>query len=217
MTTLASTPAHTENRASTQRRPGTRTGERAALLTAGLAWAGYLTLRPYGDETTLAGAEGIASTRWEVAHLLGMLGFVAVAVAFALGATRAPRRTSTLVAVLAGAGAVAVLPYYGAETFGLGAIAAEAVARQDVGLLAQLDAVRYGALALTTFGIGLLAVIAAGALHAWSGIRARAAANVALGAVVATMPLQFFLPAPLRVAHGLVVLAVAAWAALRRG
>jgi hypothetical protein len=187
--------------------------ERGWLLVTGVTWAAYLLLRPYGDETTLAGAEGVASDRWVVAHLLGALAFVTVAVALTLRW----RRTGTghLAAALAGVGAVLVLPYYGAETFGLQAIAAEAVARGDASMLALFDDVRYGAYAMTTFGLGLLAVVAAGVLLARGGLTARRWAVLALGVAVATMPLQYFVDAPLRMTHGVLVLAAATWAALR--
>jgi len=193
-----------------------RLGSRA-LVAAGSAWAAYLALRPYGDETTLEGVEGIASPAWVASHLLGAAAFVLLALALVIRAVTRPgpdgwtaRRAAAAMVV----GAVFVLPYYGAETFGLHAIAAEAVDRGDATLLDVVDDVRYGTAAVVTFAIGLAATIASGVLLALDGRRSPTvarAAQVALGAAVATAPLQYGLPPAGRVAHGglLLVAAVA--------
>lgn len=194
-----------------------------AWWTAGLAFALYPALRPYGDERTLAGLAGMGSTRWLVAHLLGMLGFALLPIALS---SLDPGGSSTrpwLVRAaheLAYLGAVAVLPYYGGEAFGLHAVGRYATATDDLGLLALVDGFRYQPLAITLFGVGLLAVAAAGVLGwlatAGSDRRRRVAGGVLAVALVLFLP-QFFGPAPIRVAHG-VLLLLGCWAvALAQG
>lgn len=178
-----------------------RTG---GILTLGVTWAGYLLLRPYGDETTLAGAEGIASDRWVFAHLLGMAGIVALAVTLAATALLRPGRASRTAAWAATLGAVLALPYYGAESFGLHAIAAEAVQRHDASLLDLFDAVRYSGPAIATFAPGLMLICAAGLIVIWQSLRAKR--GVVWGLLVATMPWQFFLPPTGRMIHGVAML-----------
>jgi hypothetical protein len=188
-----------------------------AWWVAGLAFVLYPALRPYGDERSLAGLAALGSTRWLVAHLLGMLGFALLPVALAALAASAPTGRSRLTQParsLAYAGAVCVLPYYGGEAFGLHAVGRYAVATADPTLLSVVDGFRYQPLAITLFGVGLLA-IAAGGVLAWlatagSGRRWRVAVGVLAVALVLYLP-QFFAPAPLRVAHG-VLLGLGCWA-----
>src|SRR5690606_4782971 len=100
----------------------------SAFVVAGLAFAAYPALRPYSDETSLDGAAAMASTAWVAAHSLGMVGFIALTLGvWALhglrpGASRAAAATVTLTWL----GASLVLPYYGAETFGVRVIAERA-------------------------------------------------------------------------------------------
>lgn len=184
---------------------------------AGLAFALYPALRPYGDERALTGLASMGSTRWLVSHLLGMLGFALLPVALGTLATSLPGarpRPLRLARALAYAGAVGVLPYYGGEAFGLHAVGAYATATADLALLSVVDGFRYSPVAITLFGVGLLAVAAAGAL-AWvatsgSGGRWRSATGLLALALALYLP-QFFAPAPLRVAHG-VLLGLGCWA-----
>ncbi|HEY0238266.1 MAG TPA: hypothetical protein VGC37_06445 [Friedmanniella sp.] len=196
-----------------------------AWWTAGLAFALYPALRPYADERALAGLAGMGSTRWLVAHLLGMLGFALLPVALsALGGSdaHAVGRPQLLGPArgLAYAGVVGVLPYYGGEAFGLHAVGAYASAQGDLALLSVVDGFRYQPAALTLFGVGLLALAGSGVLvwvaTAGSGRRWRVAAGLLALGLVLFLP-QFFAPAPLRVAHGL-LLAAGCWAvALAQG
>jgi hypothetical protein len=179
-----------------------------AWWAAGLAFALYPALRPYGDERSLAGLAALGSTRWLVAHLLGMLGFALLPVALGSLGRPGPARA------LAYVGAVCVLPYYGGEAFGLHAVGRYATATADPALLSVVDGFRYQPLAITLFGVGLLAIATAGVL-AWfatagSGRRWRVAVGVLAVALVLYLP-QFFAPAPLRVAHG-VLLGLGCWA-----
>ncbi len=184
----------------------------AAWLTLGVGWAGYLLLRPYVDETSLHGAAAIAGHRWVFSHLLGMLSFVALAVALGAAAAERPARSRVRLAAAATLGAVLVLPYYGAESFGLRAIAADAVERGDSGFVATFEAVRYDPAAMIVFAIGLLMVLGVGLGLAWSAH----GALLPLGALVATMPLQYFAPDWVRMAHGVLMLGVCCWFVLSR-
>lgn len=184
---------------------------------AGAAFALYPALRPYADERTLAGLAGMASTRWLTAHLLGMLGFALLPVALGTLGASAPAarpRPLRLARALAYAGVVGTLPYYGAEAFGLHAVGAYATATGDLALLSVIDGVRYEPAAITLFGVGLLAVAAAGVLTWLASAGSPRGRQVAAGllalALVLFLP-QFFAPAPLRVAHGL-LLALGCWA-----
>ena len=188
-----------------------------------------------------------------------MLGFILMPLGLlALRSALAPTRAGPLAltaAVLAWIGSGLVLPYYGAEDFGLHAIAASAGSR--AGLLSLVHAVRYQPLAMTIFGIGLL-LLAAGAIMAaiavWrshvlprasailfaAGLLLLAAAGILAAIAVwrshllprtsgvlfaAGMALflpQFFSPAAVRIAHGIVlaagsiILAAALWASAGR-
>jgi hypothetical protein len=205
-----------------------RTGA-AALAAAGILFAAYPALRPWHDETTTAGATAsMGSTAWVAAHFFGMLGFILlplglVAVRSAVASTRA-ERPAALAAVLAWLGAGLILPYYGAEDFGLHGIAGPHGRGAD--LLAVVQAVRYQPLAITIFGVGLLLLAVASVVAAvavWrSGVLPRAS-GIAFAAGFALYLPQFFGPSAVRVGHGVLVaagcllLAVALWRAVERG
>jgi hypothetical protein len=195
--------------------PSLRTGLRAttaaALAGAGLAFAAYPALRPYSDEASLAGARAMASGAWVAAHLLGMAGFVALTLGlWGLGALRsvASRRATAAALALAWLGAGLVLPYYGAETFGLQVIAERAAADRDAALLELAETFRYGAVPLVLFGTGLLLLSAAGvalAVAVRRSARLVRAGGFLVGLGLTTYLPQFFLTPGLRVAHGLVL------------
>src|SRR3954454_12850182 len=184
---------------------------------AGLCFVTYPALRPYADETGAAGLAAMGSGRWLVAHLLGMLGFallpVGLTALMAVGTTLRPQLVAAARA-LAYAGVIGVLPYYGGEAFGLHAIGAYATTTHDPGLVSVVDAFRYGPLAISLFGLGLLALAAAGvlvAMAAWgSGPRWRGAGSVLAVGLLAYLP-QFFGTPTVRVAHG-ALLALGCWA-----
>jgi uncharacterized membrane protein YhaH (DUF805 family) len=180
----------------------------AALAVAGLLFVLYPALRPFSDEKTLAGAQAFASTGWVVAHVMGMLGFIGVALGLLalhvrLADTRAGRQ-SFWALVLGWIGAGLTLTYYGAEVYGLRAIGQEALAQHDASMLSLADQVR-GAPGEVIFAIGMLILAAAGivaAVAAWrlGGLQRWGALVVATGLVL-YIP-QFFAGQPLRVAHG---------------
>lgn len=213
---------------------GTRLGV-VALVLAGLSFASFPILRPWHDETTQAGAiAACGSGAWVAAHLLGALGFVLVPLGLVavtcLITAAGPRRLARTGAVLTSLGAGLLLPYFGAETFGLNAIARDAIARAaaDGALLdvvALAEGVRLGAAAVTTFGLGLLAVAVGGVMAAVaitrSGDLPRHAGTLFAVGIALYLP-QFFTPPWVRIAHGLLlglgllVLAAATWNAANR-
>ena len=208
---------------------GTRLGV-VALAIAGLSFASFPILRPWHDETTQAGAvAAFGSGAWVASHLLGALGFVLVplgllAVTCLITAT-GPRRGARTGAVLTSLGAGLLLPYFGAETFGLNAIVRAAADGASLDVVALADGVRLGAAAVTTFGLGLLAVAVGGVMAAVaisrSGELPRHAGTLFAVGIALYLP-QFLTPPWLRIAHGLLlglgllVLAAATWNAANR-
>lgn len=187
--------------------------------TSGLLMAVYLLLRPYGDSASSVSpeaAEAFASTWWVVAHLAGALSLVQLArVGLRIDDLLATRMT--MVARWSGlAGAVLVLPYFGAETFGLHAIGRAGLA--DPAALALVEEVRGNPAALTTFGLGLL-LLAVGGLTtalAWQGAvrsgrwSAPSWAAWPLGVGAALVLPQFYLAPAERVGFGIAYAAAAA-------
>ncbi|MGQ0838882.1 hypothetical protein [Actinokineospora sp.] len=115
-----------------------------------------------------------------------------------------------------------MLPYYGAETFGLNAVGQQAVRSGDVGVLDLTGLIRDGGVQLGLFGAGLLVFAAAGVLVAvalWhSGAAARWSGVVFAAGPVLYLP-QFFGPPALRMAHGVlfaVGCVLVAWATAAR-
>jgi hypothetical protein len=109
------------------------------------------------------------------------------------------------------------LPYFGAEDFGLNAIARKAAQGQVMDLLGLVDAVRFSPVPATTFAVGLLLVGAGAVLAAvaiWrSRVLARASGILFAAGFVLFLP-QFFTPPAVRIAHGVLVAAGSIWVAL---
>ena len=180
---------------------------RIALAVAGVLFLLYPVLRPWDDETTAAGAHAaMSSSAWVVSHLFAMLGFVLVGLAL-LG-LRDLVGTTPVAVMWAGAGLT--LPYYGAEDFGLNA----AANTTGTDLLAVAEATRYNPLAAAMFAVGLIA-LAVGAVLVARAVR-RPGAWVFAAGFVLFLP-QFFTPAPVRIAHGVLMLAGLLWLALDLG
>jgi len=196
----------------------------AALAAAGVLFAAYPALRPWHDEGTVAGATASMSS---AAHFFAMLGFILMplgllALRAALVATRAEPLALTAT-VVAWIGSGLVLPYYGAEDFGLHAIAGSAGHR--AGLLSLVHAVRYQPLAMTIFAAGLLLLAAAAIMAAtavWQSHVLPRTSGILFATGLALFLPQFFSPAPVRIAHGIllaagsIVLAGALWASADR-
>lgn len=200
----------------------------AALAAAAIMFLAYPALRPYHDENTIPGATAsMSSAAWVAAHFFAMLGFILVplgmlALRAAVATTRAEPLALTAT-VLAWIGSGLTLPYYGAEDFGLHAIAGPD--GHSAGMLNVVHNVRYQPVAVTIFGAGLLLLAAAAIMAAIAVWRSRAVARtsgIAFAAGFALFLPQFFAPAPVRIAHGallavgLVTLAAALWASAGR-
>jgi hypothetical protein len=183
----------------------------AALGLSGIMFVLYPALRPWHDESTVAGATAsMGSSAWVLSHFFGMLGFILaalglLAVRSVVQSTRSePLAAGAVVATWIGAGLT--LPYYGAEDFGLHAAATWGVPD----LPSYAEAVRYTPLAVTIFGTGLI-LLAIGAILAAVAIwRAGANGLTKTGALLyaAGMALflpQFFTPAGVRIVHGAVL------------
>jgi len=194
-----------------------------ALAVAGLLFLAYPAVRPWHDEATVAGATAsMSSQAWVAAHLFAMLGLILLPVGLLgllglLSTTRSERLAFTAT-VVTWIGAGLTLPYYGAEDFGLHAIAGPKGAGSN--LLDLVDAIRYQPVAITIFGTGLI-LLAVGAIltamAVWrSGLLPRWSGTLFAAGVTLFLP-QFFAPAPVRIAHGvlmaigLIVIALAMW------
>lgn len=205
--------------------PTSRTGSRSgafALAVAGVLFVLYPAVRPWQDESTVEGAiKAMTSGAWVAAHLFAMVGFILVALGL-LGLWNAVRRTRAERLALAAVvttwiGVGLTLPYYGAEDFGLNAIARKAAEGQVSDLLGLVEAVRFSPVPITTFGLGLL-LLAAGAVLAavaiWrSGVLARSSGILFAAGFVLFLP-QFFTPPAVRIAHGVLVAAGSIWLAV---
>jgi len=190
----------------------------AALVAAGAGFVLFPVLRPWPDEARPSAelAAAFASDRWVVAHLCGILAIGLLAPAL-LGlrstvAARAPRRTTDLLASATGllwAGGLLAALFFGAEMFGIQAVARAATASSDPAATGFLDVVtdlRTGPLAVTLFGAGLILLAAGGLLTAVAlrrVVRWWFTLPFALGLVL-LLP-QFWGGPGLRVAHGVLL------------
>jgi hypothetical protein len=201
----------------------TRTRWGALTLTvAGVLFILYPAVRPWQDESTVHGAiKAMSSGAWVAAHLFAVVGFILVALGLlavwnAVSTTRAERLGFAAV-VTTWIGVGLTLPYYGAEDFGLNAIARKAAEGQPFDLLGLVDAVRFSPVPATTFFLGLLllgvgAVLAAVAI--WrSGVLPRSSGILFALGFALFIP-QFYLPPAGRIAHSVLVAAGSIWVAL---
>ncbi len=193
-----------------------------AVAAAGLLFVLYPATRPWSDETTLAGATvAMSSGAWVASHLFAMIGFILLP----LGLLTLPEalrhgrggQLALVAAVTAWIGAGLTLPYYGAEDFGLHAIATHVADGQHIDLLALAETVRYQPVAVTTFALGLLALAVGAVLAAvaiWrSGVLPRYS-GIPLAVGFALFLPQFFTPAAVRITHGVLVGIGCAWVAI---
>jgi hypothetical protein len=194
----------------------------AALAAAGVLFFLYPAVRPWEDESTLDGAtKAMSSGAWVASHLFAMIGFILIplgllAVHGAVSRTGAERVGFTaLVTTWIGVGLT--LPYYGAEDFGLNAIARKAREGQVRDLLDLVDTVRFGPAQATLFAVGLLLLGVGAVLVAitvWrSGMLPRSS-GILFGVGFALFLPQFFTPPAVRIAHGVLVAAGSIWLAL---
>lgn len=202
----------------------------APLIGSATLMAAYLIARPYGDATGEPAviAAAFADWRWVAAHVCGLLALAQFARmtqrledasrdADSRGGNPTPlarfARTTGLI------GAMLVLPYYGAETFGLHALGRARLADSSFPLIELTDAIRNQPAALTLFGVGLLSLAASAILVAlaWRQLGTPRWAAWPLAILMAGFLPQFFLPPTGRVAYGVayaagaLILARAAW------
>jgi hypothetical protein len=200
----------------------------AALAAAGALFLAYPALRPWHDESTVAGATAsMSSNAWVAAHFFAMLGFILMplgllALRAAVATTRAEPLALTA-AVLAWIGSGLTLPYYGAEDFGLHAITGPD--GHGASLLRLIHAVRYQPLAITIFAAGLVLIAAAAimaAIAVWRSPVLPRASAIPFAAGFALFLPQFFSPPAIRIAHGAllaagsIILAAALWTSAGR-
>lgn len=175
---------------------------------AGVTLMGYPMLRPWGPETGMAGARVFASPAWVAAHLLAVVGFVSIALGLRALAGPASARAARTSETLAWLAAVLLLPYYGAESFGLGAVGAFAVDHDDPTVLGIAALFRYGPVAMTMFGLGLVLLAVVGirmARSTWRDGGAGRVGGLAVATGLVTYLPQFFGAAPLRITHGVLL------------
>jgi len=192
-----------------------------ALAVSGVLFVLYPAVRPWQDESTVHGAiKAMSSGTWVAAHLFAMVGFILVALGLlavwnAVSTTRAERLAFAAV-VTTWIGVGLTLPYYGAEDFGLHAMARRIEAGESFDLVAMVDEFRYAPVAATTFGVGLVTLGVAAVLAAvavWRSGTLSRAGGIAFAAGFALFVPQFYTPAPVRVAHGVLVAVGCGWLA----
>jgi hypothetical protein len=190
----------------------TRTTTAVGLVVSGVAFAAYPALRPYGPESGLAGAADFGATSWLVAHVLGMLGFVSLAFALRAASDEAPwrwsgqpiRRAETRMWLAVSL----LLPYYGAEAYGLNELGRYATEHGDAGVLDVADAFRYAPFEMTTFALGLFLLVLVGGRLAhglWRSGRLGRSGGLLAGLGLATYLPQFFGTPEVRIAHGVLL------------
>lgn len=193
-----------------------------AFVLAAVLFILYPAIRPWKNESTVDGATAaMASGSWVAAHLFAMIGFILVPLGLlALQSTvsRTPAEPLALAAtVTSWIGAGLTLPYYGAEDFGLNAIAGQTAEGRPLDLLGLVDAVRFSPVAATMFALGLLslavgAIVAASAI--WrSGVLPRYS-GVPFAAGFALFFPQFYTPPAVRIGHGVLVAVGLTWLAV---
>jgi hypothetical protein len=180
-----------------------------ALVLSGILFLLYPAFRPWTDESTVDGAiRAMGSNAWVASHFFAMVGFILVPLGLLALRNKVP-------AILFWIGAGLVLPYYGAEDFGL-----HAIARNGVDVLELAETVRYQPLAVTIFGTGLILIAVAGvsvAVLVWRDGTLARLGGILFGLGFALFLPQFYTPAPVRIAHGAlvavgcIVLAAALW------
>lgn len=176
----------------------------AFAVAGGALLAAFPLIRPWGDK---AGGpadmvDAFASPMWVAAHVAGMGGFVFLAAAVVAWRRRHDANAGGIPWWVA-SGVALMLPFFGAETFGLHVIAGSAPQGQAI---AAANAIREGTVQLTMFAAGLLLIAVGAVLLA----RRDRSATLLSFALVTYLP-QFFVAPQLRVAHGVVLFAGAAW------
>jgi len=194
----------------------------AALIVSGVCFVLFPLIRPFFDESSLQGAALFASSRWVLAHSLGMAGFLFFALGL-MGIYARLRETSSergafVALVLGWIGAALTLPFFGAEAFSLQVIGRTVVAQNNFALLPVVNEVRFGP-GIFFIGLGLLTLAACTVVLAvaiwrsrilsrWSGIPLAAGFVVYIPQLQGSPGFQ-----PVRVVVGLIIAAGCIWVA----
>ena len=182
----------------------------ALFALAGVLFVVYPVVRPYAAGGAPDGRAEFASPSWLVAHLAAVGGFIAfglalVALSGLLKGTGGER--AAVVAVAASwIGTGLTLPYYGAETFALHALGGSDLDENAVTTLTE--SVRMGAAQATLFATGLLLVAVGAAAAAVAIARSRLLAGwagIPMAVGFALFIPQFYVDAPLRIGHGVLI------------
>ena len=182
----------------------------ALFALAGVLFVVYPLVRPYAAGGASDGRAEFASPSWLVAHLAAVGGFIAfglalVALSGLLKGTGGER--AAVVAVAASwIGTGLTLPYYGAETFALHALGGSDLDENAVTTLTE--SVRMGAAQATLFATGLLLVAVGAAAAAVAIARSRLLAGwagIPMAVGFALFIPQFYVDAPLRIGHGVLI------------
>jgi hypothetical protein len=193
-----------------------------ALGLSGLLFLLYPAVRPWHDESNVGGAvASMSSNAWVAAHLFAMLSLILLPLGL-LSLCRLSEGHRGFGLSLAGTvliwlGAGLALPYYGAEDFALHALASKVQSGMSLDLLDLVNAIRFGAVAATTFAIGLLLLGVGGALLAisiWRSDLLPRISGVPLAIALLLLIPQFYLPAWARIAHGVLVALALLWLAI---
>ncbi|MDI9936653.1 hypothetical protein R1X32_37780 [Rhodococcus opacus] len=182
----------------------------ALFALAGVLFVVYPVVRPYAAGGAPDGRAEFASPWWLIAHLAAVGGFIAfglalVALSGLLNGTGGER--AAVVAVAASwIGTGLTLPYYGAETFALHALGGSGLDEGAVTTLAE--SVRMGAAQATLFAAGLLLVAVGASAAAVAIARSRLLAGwagIPMAVGFALFIPQFYVDAPLRIGHGVLI------------
>jgi hypothetical protein len=223
MTTALQSPAASARPTTPAKRVTDARGAAAAaasLTLAGIGFALYPAIRPFSDETSLAGATAFASTRWLVAHSMAMGAFILLALGLLGVAARLREASAGTLArrglVVSWVGIALTLPYYGAENFGLHAVGQAALRRHDTALLTMLtDGIRWQE-GIWFIIPGLLALAVGTGMFAAAALRTRRFARTAALPLAIGMALyipQYAAAQPIRVAHGILLTVGCCWLA----
>lgn len=190
----------------------------APLIGGGILMAAYLGLRPYGDQSTDPAtiAAAFADWRWVASHVCGLLALAQFGRLtqrledLSRGEGR-PSRLARFARATGLGGALLVLPYYGAETFGLHALGRARLDDPTFPLVALTEAVRNQPAALTLFGAGLISLAVSAVLTslAWRQFARPSWAPWPLAALMIGFLPQFYLPAAGRIGYGIAYLIAA--------
>jgi hypothetical protein len=191
-----------------------------ALTLSGLCFLLYPVIRPFSSEVGAAGARAFASSSWVIAHSLGIIGFILLTLGLLGVYLRLQETTLARPMVMALSvswiGVGLTLPYYGAEVFGLHAVGQRTLSFGDTGLLKPLThSIRWEAgIYFIIAGLLLLAVGAViAAVVVWRSKRLQRWGAVPLAVALLLYVPQFAASQPVRIAHGVLMLAGCWWLA----